>query len=180
MSAASLAGLTDFAAVLESAGYRIAPAQLEERAAVLAESPYALVALIEVASCASLREDAGDAQAALTRIAAVAPSARSWDLYLMLHVLAVSSDPADDLLIEEVEADTRYVRKFVRVAIDALDLDAIDRALRPLLPLRPMPQFDLADPLDALRAELYALDAPKDLVDAAIASFQNDMTVSIV
>jgi hypothetical protein len=180
MSAALVAGLADFAAVLESAGYRIAPTQLGERKAVLAESPYALVALIEVASCASLPEDVGDAQAALTRIAAEAPSARSWDLYLMLHVLTVSNDPADDLLIEEVEADTRYVRKFVRVAIDALDLDAIDRALRPLLPLRPMPQFDVADPLDALRAELYALDAPKDLVDAAITSFQNDMTVSVV
>jgi hypothetical protein len=43
-----------------------------------------------------------------------------------------------------------------------------------------MPQFDLADPLDALRAELYALDAPKELVDTAIASFQNDMTVSVL
>jgi hypothetical protein len=182
MSAASVATLAEFSAVLEAAGYRVASAQLGERIAVLAESPYALVALIEVGSCASLREDVADAQASLTRIAAEVPSARSWDLYLMLHVLSVSNDPADDLLIEEVEADTRYVRKFVRVAVtvDTSDINALDRALRPLLPLRPMPQFDLADPLDALRAELYALDAPADLVDTAIASFQTDMTVSVL
>jgi hypothetical protein len=179
VTGASLASLADLGAALEEAGYRVAPTQLGERAAVLAESPYALVALIEVASCATLAEDVGDAQAALTRVAAEAPSARSWDLYLVLHVLTVSNDPADDLLIEEVEADTRYVRKFVRVAIDALERSAVDRALRALLPLRPMPQFDLADPLDALRTELYALDAPKDLVDTAIASFQNNMTVSV-
>jgi hypothetical protein len=180
MTAAALASLDDLGTVLEAAGYRVAPAQLGERAAVLAESPYALVALIEVASCTSLAEDVGDAQAALTRVAAEAPSARSWDLYLVVHVLTVSNDPADDLLIEEVESDTRYVRKFVRVAVNSLDVNAVDRALRPLLPLRPMPQFDLADPLDALRTELYALDAPKDLVDIAIASFQKDMTVSVL
>src|SRR4051794_2281319 len=98
MSAASLASLADFSAELEAAGYRVAPAKLGERTAVLAESPYALVALIEVASCAGLREEVGDAQASLTRIAAEAPSARSWDLYLVLHVLSVSNDLADDLL----------------------------------------------------------------------------------
>jgi hypothetical protein len=180
MTASSIASLADFSGVLEAAGYRAAFVDLADRAALLAESPYALVAVIEVSSYASLREDVADAQASLTRVAAEAPSARSWDLYLVLHVLSVSNGPVDDLLIEEIESDTRYVRKFVRVAVDASDLNAIDRALRPLLPLRPMPQFDLADPLDALRAELYALDAPADLVDAAIASFQEDMTVSVL
>jgi hypothetical protein len=179
VTSASLASLASLGSVLETAGYRVARTQLGERAAVLAESPYALVALIEVPSCANLFEDVGEAQAALTRIGAQAPSARSWDLYLLVHVLAVTNDPAEDLLIEEVEMDTRYARKFVRVAIGADDPD-VDRALRPLLPLRQMSQFDLTDPLDALRAELYALDAPKDLVDTAIRSFQNDMTVSVL
>jgi hypothetical protein len=68
----------------------------------------------------------------------------------------------------------------VRIAISLADEHAVDRALRPLLPLRPTPQFDLGEPLDALRSELYALNAPDDLVDIAIASFQSDSTVTVL
>ena len=127
---------------------------------------------------ARIRE-AGHVQAALTQLAAEAPSPRSWDLYLLVHVRGQVTDPADELLLDEIAADTRYVRKFVRIQVDREDDHGVDRALRPLLPFRPTPQFDLGEPLEALRTELYALNAPESLVDMAITSFQSNSTVKI-
>jgi hypothetical protein len=174
-----VADLNDFAGALKGGGYNVVQHDLAGQSVLLAESPYALLAVLPVSDCIGLRDKVEDVQAALTRLAAEAPSARSWDLYLLVHMCEPVTDPVDALLLEEIEADTRYVRKFVRVQIDPAEENAMDRALRPLLPLRPSPRFDLTAPLDELRSELYALDAPRDLVDEAIASFEQRTTVEI-
>jgi hypothetical protein len=179
MTNPAVARLDNFAAALRAGGYDIAVHDLAGHHVLLAESPYALLAIMEASDCRAIREKVADVQAAFTRFAAEAPSARSWDLYLVVHLLGRVSDPADHLLLEEIESDTHYVRKFVRVQVEADDEQAIDRALRPVLPLRPTPQFDLVEPLEALRSELQALDAPEDLVNTAISSFQADSTVTI-
>ena len=116
-----------------------------------------------------------DVQAELTQLAAGAPSARRWDLYLVIHMLIRPPGPAEEAIGEAIEADTRYPRKFVRVAIPSDDPGALEKALRPLLPLHPAPEFDLVEPLEALRAELYELDISHEVVDAALNGFfQND------
>jgi hypothetical protein len=126
-----------------------------------------------------LHDLVADVQAAFTQLAAVSPSPRSWDLYLVIHVNKHVTDPVDELLLDEISADTRYVRKIVRTAIDFADERSVDRALRPLLPLLPSPQFDLDEPLDALRRELRALRAPTDLIESAIGSFLASEEVSL-
>jgi hypothetical protein len=188
MTASTTARLVDFASALRDSEYRVATRELAGEPVLLAESPYALVAILEVVDCVRLRERVADVQAALTKLSASDPSPRSWDLYLMVHVLEPITDPADHLLLEEIEADTRYVRKFVRVGIRKVPStedsgghsNDIDRALRPLLPLRPSPQFDLRKPLEDLRLELYELDAPSDLVDTAIDSFRVNTKVTVL
>jgi hypothetical protein len=86
--------------------------------------------------------------------------------------------PAEEAIVEEIEADTRYARKFVRVVIPSDDPEALEKALRPLLPLHPAPEFDLVEPLEALRTELYELDISHEVADAALNAFsQNDEVV---
>src|ERR687887_693959 len=127
------ANLDDFAAALQAGGYVVAQHDLAGQSVLLAESPYALLAVLQSPDCVGLLDKVEDVQAALTRLAAEAPSPRSWDLYLLIHVYEPINDPVDELLLEEIAADTRYVRKFVRIQIDPADENAMDRALRPLL-----------------------------------------------
>lgn len=179
MTAARLAQFEDLASALEAGGYAVQRGELAGEPALLAETPYALVACMEVETCDGLADRVSDVQAALTQFAAQAPSPRQWDLYLLVHVLVPPTDPVNEALLETIEADTRYVRKFVRVAIDLDYSDAVDRALRPLLPLRPAAQFDLSDPLDTLRLELHGLKLSDDLASAALDAFERRGEVSV-
>jgi len=168
---ARLAHLGDLASALQGGGYLVEPGELGGEHALLAENPYALVGCIEADTCDDLATRVSDAQAALTQLAAKAPSPRKWDLYLLVHVLAPPADREAEALIETLEADTRYARKFVRVAIDLDSSNALDRALRPLLPLRPPAELELSDPLGELRSELLELDVPENVAAAALEGF---------
>jgi hypothetical protein len=173
-----LASLEDFARVLTEAGYAVEVRELAGERVLLAETAYILLACMDVDALKDLSHRVSDVQAALTQVAAAAPSARRWDLYLLIHIRVPVSD-RDEGPLEELQADTRYVRKFVRVRIDSDEPDSLDRALRPFLPLRPAAVFDLLDPLEALRRELIELDLPAHLADAALSAFGRTQEVVV-
>lgn len=179
MIGTQVATLGEFGEVLADGGFRIVDFDFRStERAILAESPYALVGCMEVDDWSALRQDVEDFQAELTRIAAQPLSARRWDLYVVTHVRARAGGPADESLAESIEADTRYARKFVRVALPP-DRSALERALRPLLPLHSMPEFDGFEPLEAIRQELRALAVPDDLADEALDAFAQTNEVSV-
>jgi hypothetical protein len=180
MTPMGITSLEDFSNLLASSGYDVAFRTFSaSQSVVIAESPYALVCCCEVSDWNDLSRLVSDVQAELTQLAAGAPSARRWDLYLVIHMLIRPPGPAEEAIGEAIEADTRYARKFVRVAISSDDPGALEKALRPLLPLHPAPEFDLVEPLEALRAELYDLDISHEVVDAALTSFSQDDEVMV-
>jgi len=180
MMATKLATLEEIGAALADGGFNVSLRPFRStREAVIAESPYAVVGCIEGNDWTTLRRDVEEFQAELTQLSSRPPSVRRWDLYIVVHVLSRARGPVDEALIEAIEADTHYARKFVRVALPKGDRDVLERALRPLLPLRDIPQFDWFDPLAALREELRELAVPDSVADAALTSFAqtNDVTV---
>lgn len=88
----------------------------------------------------------------------------------MIHLESPAEDASHNALAEAIEADTRYARKFVRVAVPP---ERLDQALRPLLPLRPAAKFDLVEPLDLLRRELRGLHLDEELIEAALTEFED-------
>ncbi len=139
---------------------------------LLAETDYALVMAIVVRDD-DLQRFVEDAQATLTHHAAVHPSPRRWDLYL---VLVVSGDGQRyDEVRDAFESDTRYARKLVVTG----DRDATERVLRLLLPLRPVPEMELTDPLSTVRTKLIDAGLDAALADAAVSSFAQTAEVHI-
>ncbi len=160
-------------AILDGGGYDIGfrdEGALGE--VLLAETDYALVMAI-VVPANDPKRFVEDAQATLTHHAAVHPSPRRWDLYLVLIVLG------DDRLYDEVrdafESDTRYARKLVVTG----DHSATERVLRLLLPLRPVPEIELTDPLGTVRVKLIDAGLDVALADAAVSSFAQTAEVRI-
>jgi hypothetical protein len=176
MSAAGPATFDDMDAVLTNAGYTVVRSELAGTRALLAETPYSFVGVVEIDGWEDLTERVSDLQAALTHTVEEVPSARDWDLYLVIHVLKRPTNPVHQGVAGKLEADTRYTRKLVRVAIAPAQLD---RALRPLLPLRPAAQFDLVEPLNEMRKELQELKLDDKIADAAVAAFRRDEEVQV-
>jgi len=179
MTSVDIASLQDMGDLLSSSGYDVAFRSLGTAQSVLiAESPYALICCVEASDWNILPTLVSDVQAELTQLAAGAPSARRWDLYLIIHVLVRPPGPAEEVIGEEIEADTHYARKYIRVVIPSHDAGALEKALRPLLPLHRVPEFDLVEPLEALRTELYELDISHEIADTALNAFsQNDEVI---
>jgi hypothetical protein len=75
---------------------------------------------------------------------------------------------------ERYAGDTRYARKFIVGG----DRDAIERSLRSLLPLSPLPEIELADPLGAVRDQLLKTDLDP-VIEEAIASFTRTSEVRV-
>lgn len=176
MSGSELARLGDVEKLLARAGYALGNRELGGMPAVVCESPYALIACVELEDWEELEERIFDVQSALTHVAAEAPSARNWDLYVVALVLAEGREAVHRGISETIEGDTRYARKFVRAHVRRQDLE---RALRPLLPLDPPAGLEITDPLGELRAELRELEIDDADADAALASFRRDRVVEI-
>lgn len=175
MTNSNLATIADVRDLLRTAGYAVQRRNLADKDAILAETPYALVACAEFATWEQLQEQVSDLQAAATGLAAEQSSARSWDVYVVALVNA-PGEAHDDVIAETIEADTSYARKFVRAAVRREDLD---RALRPLLPLRGAAKLQITDPLAELRTELRDLDVPDDVADVAVSSFAHTEEVQV-
>jgi hypothetical protein len=172
-----LARRGDVAELLASVDYDVDTYTLAGAPATIASSPYALVACVESVGWDHLADLVADTQADFTRLVEEAPSARNWDLYLVVLVDQVPPDSERRTVMESIESDTRYARKFVHAGVTTADLD---RALRPLLPLRPAADFAIADPLDELRDELLAGGVDGTVVEEALRAFdaENEVRVS--
>jgi hypothetical protein len=158
-------------AVLADARYDLDAREIDGLGSVLlAETLYALVMVVAVPE-EEIERFVDDAQATLTHIAAIHPSPRSWDLYL---VLVVDRARYDDIR-EAFEADTRYARKLVVTG----GRRQTERLLRPLLPLRAVPEIELTDPLRAVRDQLLAAGLSEDLVDTALSSFERTSEIRV-
>jgi hypothetical protein len=198
--AGDLASLDDIGLVLEGAGYALERAELAGLRALLAESAYALVGCVELADWTDFSEHVTEVQSALGRVAGESLSAlgtdptrgrdpmrgtdpmrdadsmRGRDLYLVLHVRSKATELADYAALQGAEADTRHTRTLVRVAVTPAELD---RALRPLLPLRLGAVFDLAEPLRQLHDELLELGLEERVADIAVEAFCEEEAVRV-
>src|SRR3954449_185604 len=108
MSASAIAQRSDVARVLEAAGYELQQRRLAECDAIVATTLYALIGCIELGNWSDFYVRVFDAQADLTEVAEEAPSARSWDLYLVVLVHQAASTAEQRALAEAIEGDTRY------------------------------------------------------------------------
>ncbi len=176
MTASQLAQLSDLEEQLSAAGYDVRRRDLAKTEVLLGESPYALVACFEADGWEKLEETVFDVQTEMTRIAAGDSAGRVWDIYVVAFVHAPAADADQTALREAIEADTRYARKLVRAAVPR---EALDRALRPLLPLRDPVGLEVADPLDELREELHALPVADEVADAALVAFASTDSVEV-
>jgi hypothetical protein len=167
-----LASLDDIGLVLEAAGYALERAELAGLRALLAESSYALVGCVELADWTDFSQHVTEAQSALGRTR----PARGRDLYLVLHVRSKATELADYAALQGAEADTRHTRTLVRMAVTPAELD---RALRPLLPLRLGAVFDLAEPLQQLHDELLELGLEERVADTAVEIFGEEEVVRV-
>lgn len=177
---AVLAELEDLQGVLTNAGYhcRVSPLGRFSRV-LLAENPYALVAAVETESWGKLVELVSDLQAELTHLALRGERMSiRWDLYVLVHVRNPTLQPIESVILDRVESDMKYARKFVRVNLTR-DEVVLDRALRPFLPLRPAAALDMTDPMDLLRVELATEGVDSDLVKHALSQFVTTGEVTI-
>lgn len=170
------ASLDDIGRVLEGAGYALERTELAGLQALLAESAYALVGCVELAGWTDFSQHVSDVQSALGRVAGGAPPECGRDLYLVLHVRSKATSPADYAALQAAEADPRHMRTLVRVAVTPPELD---RALRPLLPLRLDAVFDLGEPLRQLHDELLELGLEDRVADTAVEVFCEEEAVRV-
>jgi hypothetical protein len=91
-------------------------------------------------------------------------------------VRSKATELADYAALQGAEADTRHTRTLVRVAVTPAELD---RALRPLLPLRVGAVFDLAEPLQQLHDELLELGLEERVADTAVEIFGEEEAVRV-
>ena len=170
--------LDAFAQILRHGGFEVEGIDLPTLGeSLLAETPHALV-LCTQSAWDSLPAIGDEAQAQLTQLAAGAPSARSWDLYVVIAI-GQSATEADEVARERIEHDTRYARKLVVAGPAITDPEALRRALRPLLPLQPAASVHLADPLAAVREALMSAGLDGAMVELAFASFQSKGEVDV-
>lgn len=164
-----MTGLESVADVLAAGGFtvEIGPVDALDRG-LLAETSHALVLGLETKwdeAAAAVEE----AQAVLTSLAGRSP--RGWDLYVVA-VIETQADDGQELIRERLEHDTRYARKFILAGPAVADDAALARALLPLLPLRPVEDVRLDDPLLAVRRELLAAGGDARVIEAALRSFE--------
>lgn len=175
-----IACLADFQLALEDANFECRETTLyASKPVLLAENPYSLVAILEANSLDEIENDVFDAQAELSRL--VAESSRTdkrWDLYVLVHLRTLDSTKIDTRVLEGLEADTRYARKFIRCNLEN-DREELDRALRPFLPLRPATAFEPQDALQLLRAALIEHGAEPHIVDSALESYRTEGEINI-
>lgn len=176
MTPRELAQLSDVEGQLSAAGYVVQRRKLANTDLLLGESPYALVACFELDGWEQLEETTFEVQTEMTRIAAGDSAGRMWDIYVVAFVRAPAANADQAALREAIEGDTRYARKLVRAAVPR---GALERALRPLLPLHEPMGLELADPLYELRGELHALPVANEIADVALAAFASTDSVEI-
>lgn len=172
MNAEGLARITDLVDILTDAGYQCSRRETTRGESMLVgENAYGLVAIVEATALDTLEQLVSDAQAELTRfVVSGRVSTLRWDLYVFALAMFDPVPPHAVEVADDLESDTRYARKFVKVNLSR-DAGALDQALRPLLPLRTVPATTLTDPLELMRERLTAAGVPEIVATGAIDSF---------
>jgi hypothetical protein len=160
------------AAILEEAGHAVSVRALDglDDPALVVESPYVLAILLAAERWNDAETTVAAAQVALANWAtALDDSPRRWDLYVVTLLRGWPETPEEGASIEQAESSTELARKVVRSNVNSED--DVRRALRPLLPLRPVGRAALPDVSVALEERLRIHGIEGDLAAAAVSGF---------
>lgn len=146
--------------ILRDAGFGIARTVLpgSESAVIVAEDHNSVAALAAVDEWSEIRSEVGELATDFANWAfGRDPREKQWDLYLVVLVSTPVTDDSDLGQIEQVTANTRYVRRLVRSGVTAAgDSSSLRAALAALLPLSLPTRVHDRDPyralIDALRS----------------------------
>jgi hypothetical protein len=177
--------------VLERAGFTIErldltfgaeESTLEERSLLLAQDRFFILAVGSGATVADLGTLEPAAVLELTqRAAASSLGAKQWDLYLVL--LAEQPAPDDGRASTELASlnyNTRSIRRLAHAGVGATT-EAVERALRPFLPLPETSEAAvLEDALTLLEHALVAEGVEPQLAGRAVAAFRETGSLSSV
>lgn len=158
--------------VLERAGYvtsRVAHNGLPLLLAENADIVLSVAATVTVE--AAVRAEPVASRALIDRLGSGADQSKLWDAYVALLTSQRRSAESTQVLFD-VAYNLRHVRRLVRAGV-ATTLASVERALRPVLPLK-IPQVGTAlpDPLDALRDKLAGRGLNPEEVSEEIALFR--------
>jgi hypothetical protein len=154
----------------------------ETHALLLAQDPFFILAVGAAATVDGLDLLEQAAVFELTRRAAASQlGAKQWDLYLVLLTgqPAVDDGRASSKLVA-LNYNTRSIRRLAHAGV-APTLDAMERTLRPFLPLPEVTNAAvLEDALTLLENELNREGVESDLAGRAIAAFRDSGSLSSV
>ena len=154
----------------------------EERPLLLAQDRFFILAVGSAATVADLSALEPAAVSVLTeRAAASQLGAKQWDLYLVLLAEQPAAD--DGRTSSELVAlnyNTRSIRRLAHAGV-APSVEAIERALRPFLPLPEVSEAAvLEDALTLLEQELTREGVAQDLAGRSLAAFRETGSLSSV
>lgn len=155
---------------------------LEQRTLLLAQDRFFILAVGSAATVADLGALEPAAVLELTHRAATSNlGAKQWDLYLVL--LAEQSAPDDGRASTELASlnyNTRSIRRLAHAGV-AATVEAVERALRPFLPLPEISEAAvLEDALTLLEQALTAEGIDLQLAARAVAAFRETGSLSSV
>lgn len=139
--------------------------------AVFAETTDELVCVFVNPDGGFLRGSFDAVEAKLADLGVNDGSPRRWDYYSVALLADPESVVKHSQIIREIEYDTNFSRKIVRV-VDPKSRETVDAALRPLMPLREPKAVRLEEPLTALRREMLDSNVDSVLIDKAFDSYE--------
>jgi hypothetical protein len=158
------------------------PSLLGQRTLLLAQDRFFILAVGSASTVADLAALEPAAVQELTeRAAASSLGAKQWDLYLVLLVeQAAADDGRASTELASLNYNTRGIRRLAHAGV-AATLEAVERALRPFLPLPEISEAAvLEDPLTLLEAALANEGVDEQLAGRAVAAFRETGSLSSV
>lgn len=138
---------------------------------VAAEDEYSLAAIVAANDWDEVRRRVFPVDVALANwVAEHGEPAKRWDVYLVCLVQRSLADPAEFAEAEQLEADTRRVRKYVRDGV-LPEEEEVRKALAPFLRLDFTAGVSGADPLSQLERKLRGRGISDAVAKSAIGSF---------
>jgi hypothetical protein len=162
--------------ILRGAQFEIARVALpsSESAVIVAENYNSVAALAAVDEWSEIRSEVGQIATDFANWAyGREPREKQWDLYLVVLVSTPVTDNSDLTEIEQVAADTRYVRRLVRNGVSSVDDGtSLQVALAALLPLSLPARVLDRDPHMALTEALRSNGVDSETAERTVQRFQ--------
>ena len=161
--------------VLQAAGFETVRIGLPASGAgvVVAEDRYSAAAIIGVDDWRSTASSLGDIATDFANWAFDRdPREKQWDLYLVVLVAAPITENDELAEIEDMAADTRYLRRLIRHGVSSgTESPTVRTALAPLLPISLPPRVLDRDPHRALVEALRSHGVEPDLAEQTVQRF---------